>query len=213
MNFLLSNLRKKRYRLLQSQVGYVNFTWKSGSRKYMYHFDRLESFDERILKPPVVSVDREGRVPKKPKSTIPRFQNFISLLLTCEVIFNNGRPLLPPQCSACFSRALATRPEWQASASVSTYTRGKESPCPAHRWGCGFARSAQRSVQPCQMINHPFIIFLQMIRNDTWYSNKIKLKNSTNLPKKIDHISTLILSRNWRKIWTDLDLTSVQYLD
>jgi WIF domain len=50
------------------QVGYVNFTWKSGMKKYFYNFDRLQSFDETILEPPVVSVKTKGRVPKRPKS-------------------------------------------------------------------------------------------------------------------------------------------------
>ncbi|CAG0915508.1 unnamed protein product [Notodromas monacha] len=61
--------------VIPSTVGYVNFTWKSGSRKYFYHFELLESSDERILESPIVSVDRKGRVPKKPKT--------FSVLLPC----------------------------------------------------------------------------------------------------------------------------------
>ena len=50
-----------------TQVGVVNFTWRAGDRKYLYHFDRLLSFNEDILLPPVVSVDTRGRIPRKPK--------------------------------------------------------------------------------------------------------------------------------------------------
>lgn len=51
-----------------TQVGYVNFTWKSGeNKKYYYHFDRLQSFNEDILQPPTVSVEIRGRVPRKPR--------------------------------------------------------------------------------------------------------------------------------------------------
>lgn len=49
------------------QVGYVNFTWKSGVKKYYYNFDRLQSFDEAILEPPVISIKTKGRVPRRPK--------------------------------------------------------------------------------------------------------------------------------------------------
>lgn len=53
------------------KVGYVNFTWKSGqNKKYYYHFDRLQSFNEDILQPPTVSVEIRGRVPRKPKGTL-----------------------------------------------------------------------------------------------------------------------------------------------
>ena len=52
-------------------MGYVNFTWKSGeNKKYFYHFDRLQSFNEDILPPPTVSVKTRGRVPRKPKGKI-----------------------------------------------------------------------------------------------------------------------------------------------
>nr|CAG4649312.1 EOG090X05QS [Scapholeberis mucronata] len=62
--------------IIPSEVGYVNFTWKSGeSQKYFYHFDRLQSFNEDILQPPTVSVKTQGRVPRKPK--------VFSVLLPC----------------------------------------------------------------------------------------------------------------------------------
>ena len=49
------------------QVGYVNFTWKSGVKKYYYNFDRLQSFDEKILEAPLISIKTRGRVPRRPK--------------------------------------------------------------------------------------------------------------------------------------------------
>ncbi|KAF2901450.1 hypothetical protein ILUMI_04726 [Ignelater luminosus] len=53
--------------IIPAEVGYVNFTWKAGVKKYYYHFDRLQSFDESILEPPVLSIKIKGRVPKRPK--------------------------------------------------------------------------------------------------------------------------------------------------
>ncbi|KAK2721027.1 protein shifted-like isoform X3 [Artemia franciscana] len=54
--------------VIPPDVNYVNFTWKSGVKKYLYNFDSLQSFNEEILKPPVVSISRVGRVPKKAKT-------------------------------------------------------------------------------------------------------------------------------------------------
>lgn len=61
--------------IIPSEVSYVNFTWKSGMKKYYYNFDRLQSFDERILEAPVISIKTRGRVPKRPKE--------FSILLPC----------------------------------------------------------------------------------------------------------------------------------
>lgn len=61
--------------VIPSEVSYVNFTWKSGMKKYYYNFDRLQSFDERILEAPVISIKTRGRVPKRPKE--------FSILLPC----------------------------------------------------------------------------------------------------------------------------------
>lgn len=60
--------------IIPSQVTSVNFTWKSGdNRNYYYDFDELQSFNDDILKAPVLSIDSKGIVPKKPKV----FQVFI----------------------------------------------------------------------------------------------------------------------------------------
>lgn len=53
--------------IIPSEVGCVNFTWKSGTKKYYYNFDRLQSIDENILKPPTISIKPKGRVPRDPK--------------------------------------------------------------------------------------------------------------------------------------------------
>ncbi|XP_035776369.1 protein shifted-like isoform X2 [Anopheles albimanus] len=53
--------------MIPSEVSCVNFTWKAGSKKYYYNFDRLMSVDENILKPPTISIKTTGRVPKNAK--------------------------------------------------------------------------------------------------------------------------------------------------
>lgn len=53
--------------VIPSEVSYVNFTWKSGHKKYYYHFDRLKSYDPQILAPPEISIKIKGKVPKRPK--------------------------------------------------------------------------------------------------------------------------------------------------
>ncbi|XP_058443681.1 protein shifted-like isoform X2 [Malaya genurostris] len=53
--------------IIPSEVSCVNFTWKSGSKKYHYNFDRLMSEDESVLKPPSISIKTSGRVPKNAK--------------------------------------------------------------------------------------------------------------------------------------------------
>ncbi|KAJ6639830.1 Protein shifted, partial [Pseudolycoriella hygida] len=53
--------------VIPSEVSSVNFTWKSGSKKYYYNFDRLQSLDESILKPPTLSIKIKGRIPQEPK--------------------------------------------------------------------------------------------------------------------------------------------------
>ncbi|KAI8438969.1 hypothetical protein MSG28_011276 [Choristoneura fumiferana] len=55
---------------IPSEVGYVNFTWKSKAKKYHYHFDILTSSDPKVLKPPVLSIKTQGRVPKRPKGSL-----------------------------------------------------------------------------------------------------------------------------------------------
>lgn len=54
---------------IPSEVSSVNFTWSSGPKKYTYHFDRLTTSDDTILKPPTISIDAMGVVPKTPQGT------------------------------------------------------------------------------------------------------------------------------------------------
>nr|CAG4650956.1 EOG090X05QS [Simocephalus serrulatus] len=76
LSYILDPNFEKYLPIIPSEVGYVNFTWKSGeNKKYYYHFDRLQSFNEDILQPPTVSVETRGRVPRKPK--------VFSVLLPC----------------------------------------------------------------------------------------------------------------------------------
>lgn len=53
--------------IIPSEVSVVNFTWRSGTKKYYYHFDRLQSLDESILKPPTISIKPKGKVPQEAK--------------------------------------------------------------------------------------------------------------------------------------------------
>lgn len=55
---------------IPSEVSCVNFTWRSGTKKYYYHFDRLQSLDENILKPPTISIKLQGKVPQQSKGKI-----------------------------------------------------------------------------------------------------------------------------------------------
>ncbi|KAJ0182247.1 hypothetical protein K1T71_001616 [Dendrolimus kikuchii] len=52
--------------IIPSEVGYVNFTWRS-KKRYYYNFDTLTSSDLNVLKPPVLSIKTQGRVPKTAK--------------------------------------------------------------------------------------------------------------------------------------------------
>ncbi|XP_060537061.1 protein shifted-like [Cylas formicarius] len=61
--------------VIPSEVRRVNFTWKAGLKKYYYNFDQLQSYDEKILQAPEISIKPRGRVPKKPKE--------FSIFLTC----------------------------------------------------------------------------------------------------------------------------------
>lgn len=56
------------YLVLPPEVNYVNFTWKAGSRKYFYNFDRLETLNESVLKVPTLSIKKKGRIPKEERS-------------------------------------------------------------------------------------------------------------------------------------------------
>nr|CAG4636991.1 EOG090X05QS [Ceriodaphnia reticulata] len=76
LSYILDPMFEKYLPIIPAEVGYVNFTWKSGeNKKYYYHFDRLQSFNEDILQSPTVSVETRGRVPRKPK--------VFSVLLPC----------------------------------------------------------------------------------------------------------------------------------
>lgn len=53
--------------IIPSEVSCVNFTWRTGTKKYHYNFDRLYSSDESILMRPTVSIKIKGKVPQEPK--------------------------------------------------------------------------------------------------------------------------------------------------
>lgn len=56
--------------IIPAEVGMVNFTWKAGDKKYFYNFDRLQSFNEDVLLPPILSIETKGKIPRKPKCKI-----------------------------------------------------------------------------------------------------------------------------------------------
>ncbi|XP_058802105.1 protein shifted-like isoform X1 [Phymastichus coffea] len=61
--------------IIPNEVSYVNFTWKSGAKRYFYNFFLLKSFNESILKTPSITIKKKGRVPKRQKE--------FSVLLPC----------------------------------------------------------------------------------------------------------------------------------
>lgn len=65
--YLLDPEFESKLPIIPSEVSHVNFTWKSGVKKYYYNFYRLKSFDESILKTPSITIKTQGRVPKRPK--------------------------------------------------------------------------------------------------------------------------------------------------
>ncbi|XP_046823762.1 protein shifted [Vespa crabro] len=75
LSYLLDPEFENKLPIIPSEVSYVNFTWKSGVKKYYYNFYRLKSFDESILKTPSITIKTQGRVPKRAKE--------FSVLLPC----------------------------------------------------------------------------------------------------------------------------------
>ncbi|XP_050526336.1 protein shifted isoform X2 [Daktulosphaira vitifoliae] len=75
VRYILDKKFEQYFPVIPSEMGYVNFTWMSGKKKYFYKFDTLQSDDENILKPPTVTIKLKGRVPRKPK--------VFSILLPC----------------------------------------------------------------------------------------------------------------------------------
>jgi len=67
VSYLLDPDFENKVPIIPSEVSHVNFTWKSGVKKYLYNFYRLKSFDESILKTPSITIKKQGRVPKRPK--------------------------------------------------------------------------------------------------------------------------------------------------
>jgi len=61
---------------IPSEVSQVNFTWKSGKKKYNYHFDILRTLDATVLEPPQISIKAKGRIPKKSKGEMTTYIYF-----------------------------------------------------------------------------------------------------------------------------------------
>ncbi|KAG1663092.1 Protein shifted [Nymphon striatum] len=55
---------------IPSQITSFNFTWTSAGRLYYYDFDRLRSLNQEVLKNPVISIERKGKVPSKTRVII-----------------------------------------------------------------------------------------------------------------------------------------------
>lgn len=66
--------------IIPSEMSCVNFTWHSGTKKYRYNFDRLQSLDEAILKPPTVSIRIKGRVPQESKGLLFHSNGIIAMI-------------------------------------------------------------------------------------------------------------------------------------
>ena len=67
LSYLLDPEFENKLPVIPNEVAYVNFTWKSGMKKYYYNFFKLKSCDEMILKTPSITIKTRGRVPKRPK--------------------------------------------------------------------------------------------------------------------------------------------------
>jgi len=73
--YLLDPEFENKLPIIPSEVSHVNFTWKSGVKKYYYNFFRLKSYDESILKTPSITIKKQGRVPKRPKGKYVNISN------------------------------------------------------------------------------------------------------------------------------------------
>lgn len=71
--------------VIPSEVGHVNFTWTAGNKKYYYNFDRLQSWDENILKAPTISIKTKGKIPREPKRKCINF-TYNSIQVYCHFV-------------------------------------------------------------------------------------------------------------------------------
>ena len=85
--------------IIPSEMTCVNFTWRSGTKKYYYHFDRLQSLDETILKPPTVSIRIKGKVPQESKGLFASAQRF-SFSFFFQIFFSFSNRILSQFCIA-----------------------------------------------------------------------------------------------------------------
>ncbi|KRK05923.1 protein shifted isoform X1 [Drosophila yakuba] len=129
--------------VIPSEVNYVNFTWKSGRRKYFYDFDRLQTMDESILKAPTLSIRKSGRIPQEQK-------NF-SIFLPCTgnssgtASFNVGlkiqtrhnKPLSGTPIRLNFKKECAHRGVYDIDASNPTSLTTLQAPDPECSLKCG----------------------------------------------------------------------------
>ncbi|XP_068152714.1 protein shifted isoform X3 [Drosophila tropicalis] len=131
------------YLVIPSEVNYVNFTWKSGRRKYFYDFDRLQTMDDSILKAPTLSIRKSGRIPQEQK-------NF-SIFLPCTgnssgtASFNvglkiqnrNNKPLSGTPIRLNFKKECAHRGVYDIDASNPTSLTTLQAPDPECSLKCG----------------------------------------------------------------------------
>lgn len=66
-SYLLDPRLETKLPVIPNEMNSVNFTWKSGDKKYYYDFFLLKSYDESILKTPSINIKKQGRVPKRHK--------------------------------------------------------------------------------------------------------------------------------------------------
>ncbi|KAG0729152.1 Wnt inhibitory factor 1 [Chionoecetes opilio] len=69
--YILDPNFEKQLPVIPAQVENVNFTWRSGSKKYKYTFDYLHSEAEELLGVPTLSIPSHGTVPRKPRGPDP----------------------------------------------------------------------------------------------------------------------------------------------
>ncbi|XP_049317738.1 protein shifted isoform X5 [Bactrocera dorsalis] len=136
--FNLPEINVYKFLIIPAEVNYVNFTWKSGSRKYFYHFDRLISLDHNVLKDPKLSIAKKGRIPAEEKDFsifMPCVHNNSgTAMFTIGLSIQNRREKLLPgtPIRLNFKKECAHR----GNASISTLT-SSQGPDPECNLKCG----------------------------------------------------------------------------
>ncbi|KAH8396309.1 hypothetical protein KR222_007693, partial [Zaprionus bogoriensis] len=131
------------YLAIPSEVNYVNFTWKSGKRKYFYDFDRLQTLDESILKAPTLSISKRGRIPQEEEDFsifLPCTRNSsgtASFNVGLKIQTKKNKPLSGTPIRLNFKKECAHRGVYDIDASNPTSLTTLQAPDPECSLKCG----------------------------------------------------------------------------